>query len=243
MPFEDHPLATAPPDDAVLWRYLSLTRFIGLLERRKLWFSRMDEFEDPMEGTFTDSELKYLERLPVVPSPRGPESIGKSYLQLIEMTRTSSYVSCWREGPYESMAMWGIYGKGDVTVAIKSNVEKLKNAFATYEREVYLSRVEYMPWADTASWPNNSIAHCFRKDESYSFETEVRAVISCVAEDPRINSARRGLELDFEPSSLIAEVVIGPREQAETVKLVETVLERHGLKVLVTASNRLKPRN
>jgi hypothetical protein len=139
--------------------------------------------------------------------------------------------------------MWGIYGKGDVTVAIKSNAGRLKNAFSTYEREVYLGRVEYISWADTASWPNNSIAHCFRKDESYSFEGEVRAVISCVAEDPRVNSARPGLKLDFEPSSLISEVVIGPREQAETVTLVETVLERYGLKVLVTASNRLKRRN
>jgi hypothetical protein len=39
---------------------------MSLLEYRKLWFSRMDEFEDPLEGTFTDFELKYLEKFPVV---------------------------------------------------------------------------------------------------------------------------------------------------------------------------------
>lgn len=70
MPFDLHPLLNTPPDDTVLWRYMSLSRFIGLLEYQKLWLSRMDLFEDPLEGTFTDVELKHLESLPVVNTPK-----------------------------------------------------------------------------------------------------------------------------------------------------------------------------
>jgi hypothetical protein len=71
MPFEDHPLLTTPRDETVLWRYMSLTRFMNLLEHKTLWFSRLDKFENLLEGTFTDVELEHLRKLPVVPSPSG----------------------------------------------------------------------------------------------------------------------------------------------------------------------------
>jgi hypothetical protein len=122
MPFEDYSLLTTLPDDTVLWRYLSLARFMDLLEHRALWFSRMDQFEDPLEGIFTDAELEQMaslsvsSALPILGFSRAAGTVKgdtQSFLRIIAMIRVSHFVSCWREGPHESMAMWDIYGKGD----------------------------------------------------------------------------------------------------------------------------------
>jgi hypothetical protein len=250
MPFEDHSLLTTPPDDTVLWRYLSLARFMDLLEHRALWFSRMDQFEDPLEGIFTDAELEQMaslsvsSALPILGFSRAAGTVKddtQSFLRIIAMIRVSHFVSCWREGPHESMAMWDIYGKGDGKIAIKSEAGRLKDAFATYKGRIYFGRVEYIPW-NTATWPHNALLHCFRKDRSYEHESEVRAVISGF-QNPKIPMDASGIEVSVDPSRLVTEVVVGPREQEETVKLVETILQRYGLTVLVSASDRLKRRS
>jgi hypothetical protein len=35
-----------------LWRYLSLTKVLSLLEERALYLARSDKFEDPLEGPY-----------------------------------------------------------------------------------------------------------------------------------------------------------------------------------------------
>jgi hypothetical protein len=244
------PPADHPPDDTVLWRYLSLARFMSLLEHKTLWFSRMDQFEDPLEGTFTDAELEQMaslsddSALPILGFSRAARSVKgetQSFLRIIETIRMTHFVSCWREGPHDSMAMWDIYGQGDGKVAIKSDAGRLKDTFATYDGSIYVGRVEYVPW-DVANWPRNALLHCFRKDRSYEHEAEVRAVISGL-KNLKIPMGALRIELTVDPASLITEVVVGPREQKETVKLVKTILHRCGLTVPVAASNRLKRRS
>ena len=40
-----------PPDDRdTLWRYMSLEKFVNMLETKSLFFTRADKFEDPFEG-------------------------------------------------------------------------------------------------------------------------------------------------------------------------------------------------
>jgi hypothetical protein len=56
MPYEVHPELETPPDDTILWRYLSFVKLVDLLERHRLWFARVDTFEDPLEGTHTDAK-------------------------------------------------------------------------------------------------------------------------------------------------------------------------------------------
>ena len=39
--------------DWKVWRYMGLINFVDLLQRRALWFSRIDCFKDPYEGFFS----------------------------------------------------------------------------------------------------------------------------------------------------------------------------------------------
>jgi hypothetical protein len=72
--------------------------------------------------------------------------------------------------------MWDLYGKGSGIVAVKSTVEKLKEAVTQSPLRIFLGKVNYVDWS-RAPWDNNALTMCFRKDLSYQHEAEVRAVI------------------------------------------------------------------
>jgi len=47
-------------DAALLWRYQDLPRYLDLLLKRQLFFSRADRFEDPFEGQYTQEAKEEL---------------------------------------------------------------------------------------------------------------------------------------------------------------------------------------
>lgn len=59
---------------------------------------------------------------------------------------------------------------------------------------------------------------------------------------PNKDEGQRGIEIPFDPSRFVTEVVIGPREQPSIEGLVKSVFDRYGFKINVTVSDRLKPR-
>ncbi len=118
VPHESHPQIVTPPDETVLWRYMDFAKFVQLIDTKSLWLSRQDQFEDPLEGTLTDGELQQLKEF--------EESISTPFLDRYQSVSSflikPVFVSCWRSGPHESMAMWDLYGKGSGIVAVKTTV-------------------------------------------------------------------------------------------------------------------------
>jgi len=175
-----------PPDDRVLWRYLSFFSFVELVHMKKLRFHRADKFKDPLEGTFTEREL--AER-----QAKG----GLSNLEKLSMLmRQFAFVSCWREGEEESMAMWDLYNRGEGTVAIKSTVGRLKEVLRSRKEMSCVGSVNYIH-RPTYAEAEVGQTIVFRKDLSYSFENEVRAVIL----DPNEWGYHRGLSMAGEPAA------------------------------------------
>jgi len=256
MPYEAHPELETPPDDTTLWRYLNFVKLMDMLERRQLWFARVDTFEDPLEGTHTDAEVEYLRALPALPSPVKGFTLEKQYVGITQMYRETMYVNCWRAAATESMAMWDIYGKGSGVVAIKSTVGRLKEALGAYPRKVFVGRVKYVEWSEVA-WNLNGLAMVMRKDLSYEHEEELRAALwglitegdspivsySLSPEGKVLFHGPPGVEIRCDPQKLVTEIMIGPRDQEMFEKVLEPMLRRYGLAIPVTASDRLKARH
>jgi hypothetical protein len=266
MPLEPQSELILPPDGTTLWRYIDLAKFLLLLETRSLWFSRADQFEDPLEGTLTDAEMEHL-RSRDVANPDRQWSFFEGLLRATRHMRATAYVSCWRADEDESMAMWGLYGKGGVTVAVKTTVGNLKQAISESPLRVFLGEVKYLDWRSAYS-DNSPLGMCFRKDTSYEYEKEVRAVIwdadrvsrnasdalkaarklgdySKAVPDPFLlqkTDGDRGIEVPIDPVNFVTEVVVGPRETESIFRLVKSLLDRYGIGIKITASNRLTPR-
>ena len=53
MPFKKHQSLENVPDNSKIWRYITLARFISLLERKQLYFHNIRGFEDRFVGWYT----------------------------------------------------------------------------------------------------------------------------------------------------------------------------------------------
>ena len=240
MPYPPASSIVTPPDDAVLWRYMDLARFVLLLEKSALWFCRADKFEDPLEGLYTDADrADWLNReeevaknpllQPIVGLFAGSEAIGRH-----------TFVNCWRESPSESMAMWGLYGKGDCAIAVRSTVARLKTQFDASAFNVIFGRVKYVDWSSKDPHQDLTLL-AMRKDSSYKHESEVRGIIRHFdLTDQQIGAP--GLSLPIIPKELISDIVIGPHDAPWVHSVLSGLIKRYDLDVSITSSTSLQPR-
>jgi hypothetical protein len=58
--YETNPSFTTPSDGNVkIWRYIDIVKFLSLLEKRALYFSRVDLLGDPFEGSLPSTEGQF----------------------------------------------------------------------------------------------------------------------------------------------------------------------------------------
>jgi hypothetical protein len=118
VPYEFHPDLVTPPRKTVLWRYMDFAKFVDMIEGRTLWFARIDQLQDPLEGTHTDAEFAWIRK-------NLKAKRAQALVDVFKFARAELYVNCWHSGKAESLAMWDLYGKGSGVVAVKSTVGRL----------------------------------------------------------------------------------------------------------------------
>jgi hypothetical protein len=239
MPYEFHPNLVTPPDSTVLWRYLDFAKLLDMLERQVLWFPRADTFEDPLEAGWTDSEIEHLRSLPSVPTTPFGNRLAGEFCRARAFS-LAIFISCWRAGAHESMAMWDVYRTGGSVIALKSTVGLLKEAVSHFNKPVNIGEVRYTDWNE-APWDNNLVVMCVRKELAYMHEAEVRAVI-LDTDQVGVKAPPLGIDVPFDHRKFITEVVVGPREKEWILALVKRVMNRYGFQQQVTISNLLRPR-
>ena len=77
-----------PPADAVLWRYMSFTKFVSLLTKKSLFFARADKLGDPFEGSLSQVNIDLRPEIYKTTFPKSTRSYSPTSL------RTYA-ASCW----------------------------------------------------------------------------------------------------------------------------------------------------
>lgn len=234
--YKEHPLFDLPSSDAVLWRYLSFTKFVSLLEKKALFFARADKLGDPFEGSF--SEVNAVMR---------PALYGENHLDLSQQlsdfyrrSRGFTLISCWHESPHESAAMWRLYSRESDGIAVKSNCKSFTESLID-EEEVFVGKVSYVDYSNTFIPENNSLAPYLHKRKSFEHEHEVRAIIQKIpASDGKVDFSKDSYEVGkyykVDISSLVQEVVVAPYAPEWFFGLVVSIAERYGLEAPVNKS-------
>lgn len=187
-------------NDAFLWRYIELHKLLDLLVNEHIYFSRLDKFEDGIEGiTGKNVSLKAINQS----TPITKENINKRFTesmqsQIIEQDKTrrleylkslsdsqqTQFASCWYIGNRESLAMWKLYSKSD-GVAIKFHARELadtlKAAAESYTNSdfdlFFLGPVNYKNiWPFDPHEKFDGKFNTLKKDKSYSHESEFRFI-------------------------------------------------------------------
>ncbi len=196
--YVDHPVFPKPQNsDAVIWRYLSFTKFVSLIVSRSLFFSGIPSLRqfDPFEGTLPTGNLKlremtYRELYHELPTDEARQRIESLFLE--EDSNIENFlipylvINCWHMNPTESAAMWKLYLPGGEGIAIQSTFERLTKCFIQVSGtpvghdgkaiNVFVGLVEYVDHEEGIISEGNLFYRVTHKDPSFAYEHELRAV-------------------------------------------------------------------
>ncbi|HEX3074467.1 MAG TPA: DUF2971 domain-containing protein [Ignavibacteriales bacterium] len=187
-------------DNDFLWKYLDLHKFLSFVLNKKLFFNRLDNLEDPLEG-LPEATLSYMDeaeqfdnqcQLEALPSADKRKLIAdrnkKASLaaRKIEESQQTQFANCWYMGKKESFAMWNIYSNPE-SVAIRYRPKELidmiipsaENFHNKDFTQLIYGYVDYDDiWPFEYTRPNSPKIKfaAFRKDSSYKHEQEFRFV-------------------------------------------------------------------
>jgi hypothetical protein len=230
-------------EDAALWRYMSVGKFVSLVVTTTAYFRRLDLLEDQFESVLSptahDDRVEDLAAAAVargVPLPDGVDPYEAAYLAVGSghlLDRASVFVHCWQRNDHESWAMWKNFGRDGV--AVRSTVGRLRDAFnadspAGPVASVFIGDVEYIDHhTDRMACPFPWLY----KNHMFDWEREVRAWIPKTPREWTILGFNadhpHGLPVPINLGVLIERVVVAPGATAQFRANVETLLAQHGL--------------
>jgi hypothetical protein len=218
--FKPHEDFKQVDDSALLWRYQDLPRYLDLLLKQQLFFSRADRFEDPFEGKYTVDAKEELikEQVKELGDGEADETVVQKAKQKAEKLteehiarRTFVTINSWHWNDVENYAMWKIYAKGTYGLAIQTTCERLKHCFDKAKQPVFIGKVDY----DNCNvFPvNGSLKPFLHKRKMYAYENEVR----CCYVMPENNSfnwqaqdMNDGVFINVDLDTLIERIYISP---------------------------------
>ena len=237
---DDHPVITMPGESDRLWRYMSFARYMMLLNTSKLWFSRVDKFDDPFEGAVTPLNTIMRENQMSDSEVFSHPGIRGHMDWFHEGRRRMHYANCWHMSDIESNAMWEKYPSME-TVAIVSDRGGFRESLLT-EREIFLGKVNYknyLPGTSDFVEDGNVFGPIFTKRNNFEYEKEVRAVLldtsdmASTTHDgvtfPKFfENNPDGIEIEANLEKLIKEVRIHPKGGSHLLQTVEASTKSQG---------------
>jgi hypothetical protein len=154
-------------DDEIVWRYQDLPRYLDLLIRKQLFFTRIDQFEDPFEGKYKQPNKESINQ------KEGAEKAMQNLGGKQDHSDMAVTVNTWHQNSDENYAMWNIYAKS-YGVAIQTTYKKLKDSFAKSDKPVYIGKVIYYNEEKDQTPMENPLDVFIRKRCLYQYENEIR---------------------------------------------------------------------
>ena len=224
--------------DRQLWRYMNVLKFVDLLQRSCLWFTRLDLFQDPYEG--------FLPTI-ITPMATGKDRIEFSQCQY-DNWRKKGCANCWFMSDYESAAMWDIYGKNG-GVAITSHVSCLEQSidasFDPGRSGLHGNAVRYLDF-ETAKLHTIDTqgaiilaAELHSKRKSFEHEQEYRLTLSL--EEGELALKVPGKSVPISLTTLIEKVYVSPTAEKWVLDVVKNVVEKYSLAAPVVQSDLYAP--
>lgn len=237
---KDYRVLTKPKDtNATIWRYIDFTKFISLLQKRKMFFPKAVSLQDPFEGATTKANI-FIRKSNY---PHISSDIFKGTMKHMEVIKESIYVNCWNISEEETNLMWASYVEENSGVAIQSTFKRLKSCFHTNSNlKIRIGKVKYIDYYKTDNF-NELVGYLYflHKRKIYKYENELRAMTLLMG-----HQKNKALEEDFTDKGifvpinldmLVEKVVVSPNAKIWQVNLVESLMEEYGVIKIVEQSS------
>ena len=236
----DHKAFVQPVEpSATIWRYMDLPKLVALLATEALYFPRLDQLEDPFEGSLSKEEYEHWKHMAAEAESNGtiPDRWKGQYLDRLlanaRRARRAIYVNCWHVSNSESEAMWRLYSPSGYGVAIQSTYTALTNVLPSkIHTGCYIGLVQYTDHHHEAMPQGNIFYAVTHKRRAFEHEKEARAVIWLgdrgVDADPDQATNPIGLSVPVDVRALIKSVHVSPIAPAWFADSVRAVIDRFG---------------
>lgn len=245
--YEEYPDYKLPNKEQKIWRYMDFTKFMSILDKEEIYFTRSDKFIDKFEGTFPKANRDVR---PLVYEYHGITNLEKQAYMSAEFDKQVKYyrefvtINCWHMNNYESAAMWDLYLKSNEGIAIQSNIGRLIESFARCPEKIRFGEVKYLDFNEDVILTNNPMNLFVYKRKSFEHEREIRAIHKLpfievedgVVDEGAESPIKNGLGIACDISVLIEKVYIAPTAPSWFEELVRSMCDKFNLNVDVEKS-------
>lgn len=234
------------PDETKLWRYMSFSKFLSLLETSALYFCRIDCFSDNLEATQPNGAGRFAA------TTENPWQVFEKLCvdKQLEIYRNMTFANCWHINEQENPTMWENYvmAQGNEGIAIQTCFQNLVECFNT-NRVLTNLKMEYIDYNREFldyGYPNYPV-YLSIKDVKYKYENELR-VITLEKEYPQFDAdegdmnekievySHRGELIKIELKKLIHKLYLSPNSTTRFKESIEQLLHKYGITVPVIKS-------
>lgn len=218
-----------------VWRYLKPERLLQILDTHKIYFASAKQFEDNFEGAVRISPKRIKEE--------GKTFLGELADDAFKELKRLTKICCWNQFSYECDGMWKLYAADKKGIAIVSTPERIIKSIKDYRikpeygiEKSYIGKIKYVSLeTQDAEW--NEIGRFFHKHSAFSWENEIRLIISLrLAEEYGVSIPEEGIFVEFDIKTLIKNIVLGPNIENEILESLLLKCKAIGIKDRVMES-------
>jgi hypothetical protein len=230
--------------DVPIWRYMDLAKYLSMLDRRCLFFSRATMLGDPFEGSSTKAMVSGRE---YVRANRATDPRLASFKDLPDaafgMSNMQNFVrsyliSCWHMNEHDTAAMWKLYSSSNEAVCIRSTYRRLRQCLP---QSVLVGEVRYIDYETQGFSIGNTFNYIMHKRLSFAHERELRAIFWEMQGTPDAQPYKAkiepsGLAMEVDLPALIERVYVSPTAAPWFATLVEAMTTKCGFAFPVSQS-------
>lgn len=217
--------------DIPLWRYMDFWKFLKLVSSSQLFFPNTEMLGDQHEGKIPEKVFQLMVK--EEEKEGRTNNFAKNYKGFLENTLRSKTLICsWIASNKESFAMWKMYAKEKLGIAIKTNNDRLKKSFNKTEENIYIGEVTYYDNSKPRYKLGNTFYSFLVKHNYYEFESEVRCITELGKDDKDVFK-----NIDVDLNILIDEIYISPfAEETGFREILDYLKSKHNLNFKIQTS-------
>lgn len=217
--------------DLPLWRYMDLWKFLKLINTSEIFFPNVEMMGDQHEGKIPQKVYEWM--LQEDEKLGRKNNFAQNYKGFIEnRLRKKTLILSWNANQNESFALWKMYAKEKLGIAIKTNFERLKKSFKNADENIYIGEVRYYDNNKPAYKIGNTFYTFLTKNNYYEFEAEVRCITEISNDE---TTTTKNVKVDL--NELIEEVYISPfAEKTGLTEIIEFLKEKYNLNFKISIS-------
>jgi hypothetical protein len=233
--FKEHPSFVQPENEDIrVWRYMSFTKLVSLLESSCLFFTRADKLGDPFEGSWPKINVAARFEIPNdIPEESRPAFLEatKNLSKVFKNMPKAIALNCWHMNEHESAAMWKLYLESNEGIAVQSTYKRLRDSLMD-EEEIYMGIVKYIDYQTEWIDARNLMSPFMHKRKSYEHEKEVRAlVLKLPVVEKHMNFSKEtiidGLRIKVNMEALAERIYVAPYSPGWFEELVRSVVTKY----------------